>query len=45
MREIDSFRPFDTQRLQPTDWYEMAEMKRAINMLVEEVKLLRKSLS
>ena len=44
MREIDAFKPFDTQSLRPVDWYDIAEMKCAINMLVAEVKELKSQL-
>lgn len=43
MREIDEFKPFDTQTLKPMDYFEQIELKRIVNALVEEVKRLRES--
>ena len=42
MNELDNFKPFDAQTLKPIDFWEMQEIRRAINMLVEEVKELKK---
>ena len=41
-KEIDEFEPFDTQTLKPMDWYDYSKMKRIINILVKEVKELKK---
>jgi hypothetical protein len=44
MRQIDEFKPFDTQTLREMNIYEFIEMKRIINILVAEVRELRKEM-
>jgi uncharacterized protein YqcC (DUF446 family) len=38
MKEIDDFEPFDTQTLEPMDWYDWVKMKRIVNAIVKEMK-------
>lgn len=45
MGELEEFEPFDTQSLRPMEFWDFNKIMRTLNVLVDEVKQLKKQVA